>query len=365
MAVLTPYQAQRDAIRRRLPDMEVSTVDGAQGREWDVVLYSTVRSNPQHRLGFLEDERRLNVAVTRARRNFILVGDERTLHDNAAFADLLASLEKVRLHYPPPPGNRPGPGQGGGRHGGRWEDRRGGRRDDRRGGGDRHDRGPPRDQRQHPRPEQQRTPQPPRQPQSFQDGEAVRDEDEGPAPTLPSGAVDPGLDGQGGRRRRRRRRRGRGMGVPQGEDVEPVQPPMPPLPEGPRPERRSYTIAPPSSAAAASDGRVEDALARPESRSSPGTAAEPASPATLEPEAKPGKPKRAAKPPAEPEPPASKPAKPAKKTATKPGKAVKPPKAAKPAKKAAAAKCAGETKSGEPCKLKPKPGTRYCAKHSA
>ncbi|HEX2066307.1 MAG TPA: AAA domain-containing protein, partial [Candidatus Thermoplasmatota archaeon] len=65
LAVLTPYQAQREAVRRRLPDVEVSTVDGAQGREWDVVLYSTVRSNPQHRLGFVEDERRLNVAVTR------------------------------------------------------------------------------------------------------------------------------------------------------------------------------------------------------------------------------------------------------------------------------------------------------------
>ncbi|MHB8634581.1 MAG: AAA domain-containing protein [Thermoplasmatota archaeon] len=102
VAVLTPYQAQREAVRRRIPDTEVSTVDGAQGREWDVVLYSSVRSNPQHRLGFLEDERRLNVAVTRARRHFVLVGDERTLRDNAALAALLDTLEKVRFYYPEP-----------------------------------------------------------------------------------------------------------------------------------------------------------------------------------------------------------------------------------------------------------------------
>ncbi|MEA3137384.1 MAG: hypothetical protein QOC71_1665, partial [Thermoplasmata archaeon] len=252
MAVLTPYQAQREQIRRRLPDIEVSTVDGAQGREWDVVLYSTVRSNPQHRLGFLEDERRLNVAVTRAKRNFILVGDERTLHDNQAFADLLGSLEKIRLHYPPPPGQRLGGSrQDGGRHGGRWDDRRGGRRDDRgqgrreprqQGRGDNRDRAP---QREQPRqqPPQQR---PPAQPRTFQDGAPVEEEDFGddaPPASLPSGAVDPGLDGQGGgRRRRRRRRRGRGMGVPQGEDVEPVQPPMPELPDGPRPERRRFVV---------------------------------------------------------------------------------------------------------------------------
>jgi hypothetical protein len=139
MAVLTPYQAQREAIRRRLPDIEVSTVDGAQGREWDVVLYSTVRSNPQHRLGFLEDERRLNVAVTRAKRNFILIGDERTLGDHPAFQALLDSTEKVRLLDLP----RPGEGRRDDRdRGDRYGDRRGGRHGDRRFDerGRRHDR---------------------------------------------------------------------------------------------------------------------------------------------------------------------------------------------------------------------------------
>ncbi len=104
VAVLTPYQAQRESLRRRLPDVEVSTVDGAQGREWDVVLYSAVRSNPQHRLGFVSDERRLNVAVTRARKHFILVGDERTLSDHDGFKDLIEGSEKIRIRYQTPEG---------------------------------------------------------------------------------------------------------------------------------------------------------------------------------------------------------------------------------------------------------------------
>lgn len=99
VAVLTPYQAQREAMRRALGDVEVSTVDGAQGREWDVVLYSSVRSNPKHRLGFLSDERRLNVAVTRARRHFFLVGDERTLRDHSGFQGIIGRSTKTRYRY--------------------------------------------------------------------------------------------------------------------------------------------------------------------------------------------------------------------------------------------------------------------------
>lgn len=379
MAVLTPYQAQRESIRRRLPDIEVSTVDGAQGREWDVVLYSTVRSNPQHRLGFLEDERRLNVAVTRARRNFILVGDERTLGDNEALGALLAALGKIRLHYPPQPVR--GGGQrheGGGRHGGQHGRGRQGGYDAHRGQGqrDRRARFPPRDGPHPPQPPQANPRNGPRQPPSFQDGDVVRDDGEpssdAPPSTLPSGAVDPGLDGQGGGRRRRRRRRHRGMGVPQGEDVEPVQPPMPQLPDGPRPERRSFTIGTPSDepaqplplapASEAVRSRLPDAPTEVAPASKPKARKASRKPAVMP--AADAEPKPAAKP---------KPKKVAKKAAVKGAKPPTPTKAAKTARSAkAAAKpkgapsvCLGKTKSGEPCKLKPKPGTRSCAKHSA
>lgn len=60
-------------------EVEVNTVDGFQGREKRVVLLSTVRSNERGQIGFLTDQRRLNVALTRARDALIVVGNEQTL----------------------------------------------------------------------------------------------------------------------------------------------------------------------------------------------------------------------------------------------------------------------------------------------
>ena len=53
----------------------------ATGREKDIILLSTVRSNRHHAMGFVSDERRLNVAITRAKRNCIVIGDICTLGD--------------------------------------------------------------------------------------------------------------------------------------------------------------------------------------------------------------------------------------------------------------------------------------------
>jgi hypothetical protein len=56
-------------------DIEVHTVDSFQGREADIAIYSITRSNQENRLGFLGDERRLNVALSRAKELLVLVGD--------------------------------------------------------------------------------------------------------------------------------------------------------------------------------------------------------------------------------------------------------------------------------------------------
>ena len=64
-------------------------MDGYQGREKEVVLISLVRSNTRGAVGFLSESRRLNVAVTRAKRCVVLVGDSKTLRTDPALQALL------------------------------------------------------------------------------------------------------------------------------------------------------------------------------------------------------------------------------------------------------------------------------------
>jgi hypothetical protein len=81
LAVIAPYAAQVRLLRQELiaPGLEIDTVDGFQGREKEAVLVSLVRSNPRGEIGFLADVRRMNVALTRARRKLIVVGDSATI----------------------------------------------------------------------------------------------------------------------------------------------------------------------------------------------------------------------------------------------------------------------------------------------
>ena len=86
IGLITGYQPQKAALRRqvsantqrwqKLPDIEVNTVDAYQGRERDIIIYSVVRSNRKGKIGFLQDVRRLNVALSRARELLIIVGNE-------------------------------------------------------------------------------------------------------------------------------------------------------------------------------------------------------------------------------------------------------------------------------------------------
>ena len=99
MGVITPYSAQtaavREALRRRqLPDVEVNTVDGFQGREKEVILLSMVRSNTRRDVGFLGDKRRTNVAVTRARRQLCVVCDTDTICSDDVLATLVDHLRR-------------------------------------------------------------------------------------------------------------------------------------------------------------------------------------------------------------------------------------------------------------------------------
>uniref|UniRef100_A0A224YIC1 DNA helicase n=1 Tax=Rhipicephalus zambeziensis TaxID=60191 RepID=A0A224YIC1_9ACAR len=87
IAVISPYNLQVELIRLRLsarhPGLEIRSVDGFQGREKEAVVMSFVRSNDTGTVGFLAEDRRINVAVTRARRHLAVVCDSTTMsrHD--------------------------------------------------------------------------------------------------------------------------------------------------------------------------------------------------------------------------------------------------------------------------------------------
>jgi hypothetical protein len=102
-AVIVPYLAQAELIRKLLAGragstevirLNVGTVDSFQGGERDVILYGFTRSNPERRVGFLSELRRVNVAMSRAKMQLVMVGDLETLTSarNAGFRDLARSM---------------------------------------------------------------------------------------------------------------------------------------------------------------------------------------------------------------------------------------------------------------------------------
>mmetsp|Transcript_21319 Transcript_21319/g.66819 ORF Transcript_21319/g.66819 Transcript_21319/m.66819 type:complete len:303 (+) Transcript_21319:1008-1916(+) len=102
LGVVTPYGAQVGLLRQQvssLPggrEIEVKSVDGFQGREKELIVFSAVRSNAKRQLGFVADYRRLNVALTRARRGLIIVGDEATLAADPTWRELLSFYRRRR-----------------------------------------------------------------------------------------------------------------------------------------------------------------------------------------------------------------------------------------------------------------------------
>merc|ERR1712032_2620 len=94
IGVLTPYRGQVGLLKRALRGkVEVRTVDGYQGREKALIVMSCVRSNPEGRVGFLSDYRRLNVALTRAQRGLIVIGNRATLEHDPHWQDWLAFVD--------------------------------------------------------------------------------------------------------------------------------------------------------------------------------------------------------------------------------------------------------------------------------
>lgn len=98
MAVITPYSAQVRWLRERLRDvqnLEIDTVDGFQGREKEAILISLTRSNDRSDIGFLSDVRRMNVALTRARRKVYVLGDSATIGGFPFYKNMLEYFDSL------------------------------------------------------------------------------------------------------------------------------------------------------------------------------------------------------------------------------------------------------------------------------
>ncbi len=96
IAIITPYAAQARLLRTLVDNaaIEIDTVDGFQGREKEAVVISLVRSNTTGEVGFLSDTRRTNVALTRARRKLIVIGDSSTLANHEFYRRMLDHFER-------------------------------------------------------------------------------------------------------------------------------------------------------------------------------------------------------------------------------------------------------------------------------
>ncbi len=108
MGIITPYRAQVDHLHKLAEASSVleplhklitiNTVDAFQGQERDVIAISFVRSNDKSEVGFLSDIRRTNVAMTRARRKLIMIGDSATLGSHPFYVKLLEFLQKDEFY---------------------------------------------------------------------------------------------------------------------------------------------------------------------------------------------------------------------------------------------------------------------------
>lgn len=105
VGLISPYKAQVQYLRQLIKRdtffkpfrslITVNTVDGFQGQERDVIIISLVRANEEGQIGFLNDLRRMNVAITRARMKLIILGDASTLTHHAFYRKLYAYIEQL------------------------------------------------------------------------------------------------------------------------------------------------------------------------------------------------------------------------------------------------------------------------------
>lgn len=104
--IISPYKAQVQYLHNKLKTdaalkpyrhlFTVNTVDGFQGQERDVIFISLVRANDEGQIGFLNDLRRMNVAITRARMKLVILGEAETLKHHGFYRRLLEFIQGIK-----------------------------------------------------------------------------------------------------------------------------------------------------------------------------------------------------------------------------------------------------------------------------
>lgn len=102
IGIISPYKAQVLALQTHFGEelkssylININTIDSFQGQERDVIYISMVRSNDEGTIGFLSDLRRMNVAMTRAKKKLVIIGDSATLANHQFYQDLLSYIEEI------------------------------------------------------------------------------------------------------------------------------------------------------------------------------------------------------------------------------------------------------------------------------
>ena len=108
IGIISPYREQCQMIEEEfngeenlaayLPHVDINTIDAFQGQERDLILISLVRSNEKSEIGFLSDYRRMNVAMTRAKKQLVVIGDSATIGNDSFYGAFLDYVEKTGVY---------------------------------------------------------------------------------------------------------------------------------------------------------------------------------------------------------------------------------------------------------------------------
>ncbi|KLT66836.1 AAA domain-containing protein [Pedobacter sp. BMA] len=109
VAIVSPYKQQVQVLNSLVNDSDipithkdkisVNTIDSFQGQERDIVYISLTRSNKDGHIGFLSDTRRMNVAMTRAKKKLVVIGDSATLSTAKFYADFIRYAEQLNAYH--------------------------------------------------------------------------------------------------------------------------------------------------------------------------------------------------------------------------------------------------------------------------